>query len=250
MVIISNPLEQFEIFPVFQISNFVLLTNSSFFLLFSLFICTLLFQLTTVNGGAMVFNRQQQIAESFVSLVNGMINDTVGAKHGKDYIAFVFTIFSLILMCNLVGLIPYSFTVTSHLSITLTLAMIVQVGKLLVGFRLHGVKLFGMLLPGGTPFAMVPFLVVLELVAFCVTLVSLSVRLFANMMAGHILLNVFAGFAFSMLSIGGLFQVLHFLPLLVLFILVGLELGVGIVQAYVFSLLTCIYIADVIEGGH
>ena len=93
MVIISNPLEQFEIFPVFQISNFVLLTNSSFFLLFSLFICTLLFQLTTVNGGAMVFNRQQQIAESFVSLVNGMINDTVGAKHGKDYIAFVFTIF-------------------------------------------------------------------------------------------------------------------------------------------------------------
>ena len=250
MMIISNPLEQFEIFPVFQLGNIAFITNSSLFLLIALFVSIFLFQLTTMNGGSIIFNRQQQVAEGFVNAVNGMVSDTIGQKNGSNYTAFIFTIFSLVLMCNLIGLIPYSFTVTSHIAVTITLATIVQVGKLLIGFRLHGISLFGMLLPGGTPLAMVPFLVVLELIAFCVTLVSLSVRLFANMMAGHILLNVFAGFAFSMLSIGGIFQVLHFLPLVVLFILVGLELGVGIVQAYVFSLLTCIYITDVIEGGH
>ena len=118
---------------------------------------------------------------------------------------------------------------------------------MLIGFRLHGISLFGMLLPGGTPLAMVPFLVVLELIAFCVTLVSLSVRLFANMMSGHILLKVLLGFAWTMMLAGGVVFVLHLVPLFVVFVLLFLETAVAIIQAYVFATLACIYLNEALN---
>lgn len=154
------------------------------------------------------------------------------------------------LFCNLFGLVPYSFTATSHLAVTVTLGLAVWVGKLLIGIRAHGVKLVGMFLPQGLPVGMIPGIVAIEILSFFMVLISLPVRLFANMMSGHILLKVLAGFAWMMMTSGGLLYIAHFLPLLVVFLLMFLETGVAVVQAYVFTLLTCMYISDVIKGGH
>lgn len=147
-------------------------------------------------------------------------------------------------------MVPYSFTATSHLAVTVTLGLTVWVGKLIVGIRAHGVKLVGMFLPQGLPVALIVPLVGLEILSFFMVLISLPVRLFANMMAGHILLKVIASFAWIMMSAGGLLFVAHFAPLLVLFMLMFLETGVAVVQAYVFTLLTCMYISDAMAGGH
>jgi ATP synthase subunit 6 len=202
------------------------------------------------SGGYIVPNSYQQIAEGFVLFVKGIISETIGSKNGMVYFPFIFSIFMFILFCNVLGLIPYSFTVTSHIVVTLFFAIAIWVGKLIIGVRIHGLKILGLFLPAGSPLVLYPFLVILEIITFIMTVVSLSVRLFANMMAGHILLKVFAGFAWTMMCSGGVFYFLHFVPLLILFCLMGLELGVALVQAYVFTLLTSMYLADMIEGGH
>ena len=251
--VIFSPLEQFEIFPLLYIQfSFVDIsfTNSTLLLFISIFIVVFVFQLLVVwGGGFLVPNCWQVVFESFYVAVMGMVNESIGSK-GAQYFPFVFTLFSFLLSCNLMGLVPYSFTVTSHLIVTLTVSTIIWVGKLLVGLRYHGIQLLGMFLPSGAPFAIVPFLVFIELIGFFITVISLSVRLFANIMAGHILLKVLAGFAWVMLVSGGFLFVAHFVPLGVLFLLLGLETGVAFVQAYVFTLLTCLYISDMISGGH
>lgn len=247
---IFSPLEQFEIVPLFGIGTFSL-TNSSLFMILAVFFLVTFFYLSFLpsQNGMLVPNAWQQVAEGLFSFVEGMVNETLSGK-GSVFIPFVFTIFTFILSCNMLGLIPYSFTVTSHIAVTLALTVIIWVGKLIIGIRIHGIKLLGIFLPGGTPFALVPFLIVLEMLTFVITIISLSVRLFANLMAGHILLKVFAGFAWTIMIAGGALWVLHFVPLIILFCLVGLETGVALVQAYVFSLLTCMYFNDMIEGGH
>jgi ATP synthase subunit 6 len=250
---IFSPLEQFEIISLFPIrlSAFDLsFTNSSFIILLGVFILVTTFQLVTVDGnGSLVPNRYQTIIENLYEAVLGIVKDSIGEK-ASTYFPFIFALFSFILVVNLLGIVPYSFTVTSHLIVTITLALAIYIGKLILGFRLHGIKLFGILLPGGAPIAMAPFLVLIEFISFNITVVSLSVRLFANIIAGHILLKVLAGFAWTIAMAGGALLVLHRVPIVVLFILLGLELGVAIVQAYVFALLTCIYISDILAGGH
>jgi len=149
-------------------------------------------------------------------MVTTLIRQSIGAKHGNDYVPFIFSLFSFLLVCNLFGLVPYSFTATSHLAVTVTLGCMVWFGKLVIGIRAHGFKLAGMLLPPGLPVPMIPFLVGIELVSMVMQLISLPVRLFANMMAGHILLKVIAGFAWSMMCVGSIAFVAHFVPLLVL----------------------------------
>jgi ATP synthase subunit 6 len=245
-----SPLEQFEIIPLLGFGT-LSITNSSLFMILAVFFLVVFFYLAFLpaHNGMIVPNAWQQVAESIYSFVSGMVNETLSDR-GAAFLPFVFTLFTFILSCNLLGLIPYSFTVTSHIVVTFALTMAIWVGKLIIGIRIHGIKLLGMFLPGGTPFILVPFLIILEIIAFTMTLISLSVRLFANLMAGHILLKVFAGFAWTMMMVGGGLWFLHFLPLLILFCLLGLETGVAMVQAYVFSLLTCMYFNDMIEGGH
>jgi len=201
------------------------------------------------GNGSLVPNRWQRVREGRHNMVLSMIGQTVGVR-GQGYFPFIFTRFTFVLGMNLLGLIPYSYTVTSHLVVTRTRARAVWVGKRRVGFQRHGRKLFGRFLPAGTPFAMIPFMVRLERLGFTITVISLSVRLFANMMAGHILLKVIAGFAWTMMATGGRRYVAHFVPMIVLFRLLLLETGVAFVQAYVFALLTCIYLTDVVHGGH
>jgi F-type H+-transporting ATPase subunit a len=172
-----------------------------------------------------------------------MIGQTTG-QAGSALFPVMFSIFTFVLGCNRMGLVPYSFTVTSHLVVTMTLALAIWRGKLVMGFRLHGRTFFRMFLPTGTPFGMIPLMVPLEVLGFTITFISLSVRLFANMMAGHILLKVIGGFAWGMMVAGGVMWVAHFIPRGVLFLLLGLE------TAYVFTLRALIYVGDSIHGGH
>jgi ATP synthase subunit 6 len=252
-IFLSSPLEQFEIVSLvsFNFGKFDLsITNSTFFIILGIFFFIVLTQFVSVLGnGFLAPTRWQFVIESLYLGVLGITKETIGNK-GDSFFRFDFSLFVFILIINLVGLVPYSFTVTSHLIVTLAIASLVWFGKLVYGFRLHGLKLFSCLLPAGAPFALAPLLVVIELISFCITIISLSVRLFANMMAGHILLKVLAGFAWTMMAAGGLLYLAHFSAIAILFLLLGLETGVAIVQAYVFTMLTCLYLGDMVNGGH
>lgn len=233
-----SPLEQFAIIPlVLSISNRTLCTMA---IVLSLIV---LFYLVGYQGnGRLVPNRWQTGIELYYSSTESMITTS------KAFFPLVYRLFTFLLAANLIGLIPYRFTITAHAIVTLTLALGVWIGKLVVGFRLHGIKLLGMFLPAGIPFAIVPFLVAIELLGFLIVAIRLPVRLFANMIAGHILLKVLGGFAWTIV-LSKLYLV-HFLPLRVLFVLIGLETGVALIQAYVFTILTRLYLADMVEGGH
>jgi ATP synthase subunit 6 len=248
-----SPLEQFEIVSIIPRrmgSRDFSLTNASRMMILTASRRIGGSQLVLANGnGSLVPNRWQTRREGIQNRVLSMIGQTIG-QSGQGFFPFVYTLFTFVLGMNLLGLIPYSYTVTSHLVVTMTRARAVWIGKRRVGFRRHGWKLFGRFLPAGTPFRMVPMRVPLERLGFTITFISLSVRLFANMMAGHILLKVIAGFAWTMMTAGGRLYGAHFLPIGVLFRLLRLETGVAFVQAYVFALLTCIYMTDVIHGGH
>jgi len=230
-----SPLEQFEIIPLIPLrfGSFDLsFTNSSFLMFLSVFGFSLLVITTAGPGnGLLVPSRWQSVVEGIYTTVLDLINNTLGAKNGNSYVIFVFTLFSFLLVCNLFGLVPYSFTATSHLAVTVTLGLVVWVGKLIIGIRAHGIKLAGIFLPQGLPLVIVPALVAIEILSFFIVLISLPVRLFANMMSGHILLKVLAGFAWSIMASGGLLFIAHFAPLTVLFGLIFLETGVAMVQA-------------------
>jgi F-type H+-transporting ATPase subunit a len=147
----------------------------------------------------------------------------------------------------MIGMIPYTFTVTSHLIITFGLGLATFIGITIVALREHKLHFFAFFLPGGAPLAMAPFLVIIEFISYMFRGISLSIRLFANMMAGHTLLKILAGFSWTMLSLGGIFYVLQLFPLLVVFALTGLELGIAFLQAYVWTVLVCIYLNDAIH---
>jgi len=248
-----SPLEQFEILTLIplQLGAFDLsFTNASLLMVLSLGALIVLNQLIAVEGnGLLVPSRWQTILESIYSLVSQMLSETVGSKSG-EFVPFIFTLFSFILTCNLMGLVPYSYTITSQLILTISLGWAIWLGKLLIGFRFHGLRLFGMFLPSGIPFALAPFFILLEVLGFIIPVISLSVRLFANLMSGHILLKILFGFSWTMMLSSTLLFIAHFIPLSILFILFGLETGVAIIQAYVFTILSCIYISDMVHGGH
>lgn len=248
-----SPLEQFEIIPLIplRIGTFdISFTNATLMMIVSVALVIVLVQLVSVDGnGSLVPTRWQTILEEVYLLLVGMIYENLGRK-GGEFFGIIFALFTFILVANLAGIVPYSFTVTSHIIITFTLSIMVWVGKLVVGLRYHGLKLFGMFIPAGLPFAMVPFFVILETIGFVIPVISLAVRLFANMMAGHILLKILFGFSWMMMMAGGMGFIAHFVPLSVLFLLMGLETAVAVIQAYVFTLLTVLYLSDMVHGGH
>ena len=172
-----------------------------------------------------------------------MINDTAGNK-AKPFFPFIFCLFMFVLFCNMVGMLPYSFTVTSHIIITFVLATIIFVGVTILGFIKHGIKYLKIFVPSGVPIVLLPIIVLIEIISYLSRPVSLSVRLFANMMAGHTMLKVFGGFVISLGFLGG------WLPLSFSVALTGLEILVAFLQAYVFAILTCIYLNDALNLHH
>jgi ATP synthase subunit 6 len=241
-----TPLEQFRIIPLISLFNDRLsFTNSSLILLIALSIFTGIFYLIGKNA-TIVPSAWQSVAESFYDFIQTMIQDTIGEK-GKRYFPIIFYLFLFIFACNIIGMIPYSFTVTSHIIVTFGLALSIFIGINIIGLSLHKLHFFSLFLPAGAPKALAPFLIVVEVISYIFRVFSLSIRLFANMLSGHCLLKILAGFGWTMLSMGGIFTILHLLPLSIVFALTGLELAIAFLQAYVFTILTCIYLNDAIN---
>lgn len=237
----ASPLEQFRIEPIVPITvgDFnASFTNSSLWMVIAVGLVTL-FLTYSVRGRHLVPSRLQSIAELIYEFVGNMIRSNVGPG-GRPYFPFIFSLFVFILLGNMLGLIPYSFTYTSHIIVTFAMALVVFVGTTLIGFAKHGLKFFGFFLPHGTPIFIAPLLVPIEILSYFTRPVSLSLRLFANMTAGHTLLKVFGGFVFAM-------GVLGVVPLVATIALTGLEVLVAFLQAYVFAVLSCIYLNDALH---
>ena len=247
-----SPLEQFQIIPIFSVHLGNLdfsITNYTFITIFILFIfVTYLFILTNRKNTSLFLipNRWQSIIETLYKVMISMVSDNVGPK-GEKYFPFIFVLFLFVVLTNLIGLVPYSLTLTGHLIVTFSLAMIVFISVNIAGARIHGLKMFSLFLPAGTTFPLSLLLVPIEFVSYMFKPISLSVRLFANLMAGHTLLKVIAGFGWGLMGCSGVLFLAHYIPLAVLFPLFGLELAVALIQAYVFSILSCIYLNDALN---
>ena len=239
-------MHQFEVYrigPEIKIAGIdISFTNASLFMLFSaLAICALLYLGTREKK--LVPDKLQLISEMFYNFIAKMINDTAGSK-AKPYFPFIFCLFMFVLFCNMLGMLPYSFTVTSHIIVTLLMAIFVFIAVTVIGFLKHGVGYLKLFVPNGVPIILLPLITVIEIISYLSRPVSLSVRLFANMMAGHTMLKVFGGFVVSLGALGG------WLPLGFSVALTGLEILVAFLQAYVFAILTCIYLNDALNLHH
>ena len=217
-------------------------TNASLFMIISTF-AILIFLFLGTKERKIVPDKVQLIAEMFYSFVAKMISDTAGSK-AKPYFPFIFSLFMFVLFCNMIGMLPYSFTVTSHIIVTLILALFIFVAVTIIGFAKHGLKYLSIFVPSGVPAVLLPLVTIIEIISYLSRPVSLSVRLFANMMAGHTMLKVFGGFVISLGILGG------WLPLSFSVALTGLEILVAFLQAYVFAILTCIYLNDALNLHH
>ena len=240
-----NPLEQFTIHRIVPLhigGVDVSITNSTVFMVLAIALITLFLTLS-MRRGALVPSRWQSMAELSYEFVGNMIRENVG-KEVRVYFPFIFSLFMFVLFCNLLGMIPFGFTATSHIIVTFALAAVVFIGVTVIGFARHGFGYLKLFVPSGVPIALLPLLVVIELLSYLIRPVSLSVRLFANMLAGHTMLAVFGGFVVALGILGG------WAPLAFVVALTGLEVGIAILQAYVFAILTCIYLNDAVHMHH
>jgi F-type H+-transporting ATPase subunit a len=236
-----SPLEQFRIKPLVDLQIGGLdasFTNSSLMMVIAV---TLIgaFLALSVNRGALVPGRLQSISELIYEFVSKLIDETVGHQ-GRRYFPIIFTLFIFILIGNMLGMLPYSFTFTSHIAVTFAMAMVVFIAVTILGFARHGLHFFSFFVPPGAPIFMWPLLIPIEIISYLSRPVSLSVRLFANMLAGHTLLKVFAGFVVALGAAG-------VVPLAFIVALTGLEILIAFLQAYVFAILTCLYINDALH---
>ena len=247
----NDPIHQFQIAKIVPIEIGGLdfsFTNSSLFMVASAVVAAGFLYLTT-SGRGLVPSRLQSVSEMSYEFVANMLRDAAGS-HGMKFFPLVFSLIMFILVANLLGMFPYFFTVTSHIIVTFVLALLVIGTVLVYGLVKHGVGFFKLFVPSGVPVALVPIVVPIEIISFLSRPISLSVRLFANMLAGHITLKVFAGFVTSMSAMGALGIGGAILPLLMTVALTGLEFLVAFLQAYVFAVLTCMYLNDAIHPGH
>ena len=242
----TNPMHQFNVYkigPEIKINGIDLsFTNASLFMLISA-ISISIFLLLGTKDKKIIPGKFQLLSEILYNFISKMISDTAGKK-AKPYFPFIFSLFIFVLFCNMVGMLPYSFTVTSHIIVTLAFAMFIFIGVTILGFVIHGFKYLKIFVPSGVPAVLLPIIMIIEIISYLSRPVSLSVRLFANMMAGHTMLKVFGGFVISLGLVAG------WLPLTFSVALTGLEILVAFLQAYVFAILTCIYLNDALNLHH
>jgi len=238
-----SPLEQFEIILLLPFAN-IAFTNSSFGI-FLIFVTIILFFYHINLKSYYILTRWQLLAHKVYDFVKGLIVENIGAKYSSLFV-LVFFLFLFLLVANLFGMVPYSFTITSHLILTLSLSFAFFFGINVIGIRKHGFEFFGLFLPSGAPLVIAPFLIVIEIISYIARVFSLAIRLFANMMSGHTLLNILAGFGWTMLSLGGLMSITFLIPTGIVLAVTGLELAIAALQAYVFTVLVCIYLHDAI----
>ncbi len=246
-----NPIEQFSLSPVLTIfvgGHDVSITNSTVYMILAVVLSCGLMAIGA-QGGAGVPTRMQAMAEMAYEFVAGMVRSAAG-EHGMRFFPLVFCLFMFILLCNLIALVPYSFSVTSHIIITGVMALIVFFTVVVIGIREHGLHFFKLFVPSGVPIYILPLVVAIEVISFLSRPLSHSVRLFANMLAGHITLNVFGGFVVMLLGAGTILKFVAVLPFAMTIGLYALELLVAFLQAYVFVMLTCMYLNDALHPGH
>jgi F-type H+-transporting ATPase subunit a len=238
---LANPVEQFKIEPLvpLHIGGYdVSFTNSSLWMVVAVILSTGFLTLS-VSGRALIPGRWQSMAELLYEFVANMIRDNVGTE-GRKYFPFVFSLFMFVLFGNLLGMIPYTFTYTSHIIVTFGLAIVIFLGVTVIGFARHGTHYLRMFFPHGAPLVTALILVPIELISYLSRPFSLAIRLFANMTVGHIILKVMAGFVIAL----GVFGIV---PMAFLGGITILEFGIALLQAYVFTILTCIYLHDAIH---
>ncbi len=246
----ANPIKQFEIKPLIEIPVGGLdlsFTNSSLWMAIAVVVSTGLLTLA-MRKKALVPSRGQIFAEMMYEFIAGMIRENIGPK-GRQYFPLIFTLFMVVLLGNMLGMIPYSFTYTSHLSVTMALAFMIFFTVIIIGLFKHGTHFFSLFVPPGVPMWLMPLVLPIEIVSFLVRPITLSVRLFANMIAGHIMLKVFAGFSAGMIGLG-IWGVSALGPMLFNVLLIGFEILIAFLQAYVFAILSCIYLKDTVEIDH
>ncbi len=238
----ASPLAQFEIktlIPINVAGYDISFTNSALYMVITV-VAIMFFMIAGMRKQALVPGRWQLSVEMCYEFVANMLNDTAG-RDARKYFPFIFTLFMFILFANLIGMVPYfGFTFTSHIAVTFAMAAFVFIGVTIIGLAKHGFKFFKLFVPEGAPMALMPLLVLIELVSYLSRPISLSVRLFANMVAGHTMLKVFGGFVVAL-------GVLGVVPFAFIVALTGLELLVAALQAYVFAILTCMYLNDALH---
>lgn len=236
-----DPLHQFliqKIVPLEVAGIDISFTNSSLFMVLTI-VSVMLFQVVGTRQKALIPGRFQSMVEMSYEFIAGMLKDTVGVE-GIKYFPFIFSLFMFILVANLFGMIPYSFTVTSHIIVTFALALMVFIAVTIIGFARHGTHFFRMFFPEGAPLAVAPILIPIEIISYFMRPITLSVRLFANMLAGHVILKVFAGFTIALGFMG-------IAPLAVNIAVTGFEFFVACIQAYIFTILSCLYLHDAVH---
>lgn len=247
----ADPLHQFIVTPIIplHIAGVDLsFTNSSLWMVIAAVVSTV-FLTAAMRRQALIPGRAQVLAEGLYEFVANMIRENIGPA-GRQYFPLIFTLFMTVLMGNLLGLVPFSFTYTSHLIVTGALAMLIFLLVMILGLIRHGTHFFSLFLPPGVPVWLFPLVIPLEIVSFLIRPITLSVRLFANMMAGHLMLKVFAGFSVAMAGMGALGFLGAMGPMLFNAVLTGFELMIALIHAYVFSVLSCLYLKDTIELAH
>lgn len=246
-----SPLDQFKIAPFADIEIAgidVSFTNSALWMVLSVLALSV-FLIGGTRRAQLVPGRWQVMVEMAYDLVAGMVRDNVG-RDGKPFFPFLLTLFLFVLGANVAGMVPYSFTTTSHITVTFAMALFVFVGVTIVGLAKNGLGFLKLFAPSGVPAFLLVILVPIEIISYFVRPVSLSVRLFANMLAGHILVKVFAGFIVTLGAAGGVLSVLSVMPFLMNVMMTGLELLVAFLQAYVFAVLSCLYLSDALHPSH
>lgn len=246
---VIDPIHQFEVTPIAKFSLFGLdlsFTNASLYMVIVMAVIALIMVVGS-SARAVVPGRLQALSEIFYEFIEDTVQSTMG-KSGRKFLPLVFSLFMFVLVSNFVGLIPGTFTVTSHIIVTFALAAVVILTVIIYGIIKHGTHFFGLFVPSGVPKPLLLLIIPIEVISFISRPISLSMRLFANILAGHIALKVFAGFI-VMLSAAGMVYV-GVLPMIMIVAMTALEFLVAGLQAFVFSVLTCIYLNDALHPGH
>jgi F-type H+-transporting ATPase subunit a len=246
-ILSSSPLSQFEITDIFNINilNYInlSLTNIGLYLTIAGTI-VLTISILATNNQKLIANNWSIGKETLYTTIHSIVINQIDSKKGQLYFPFIYTLFIFILVNNLIGMIPYSFASTSHFVLTFWLSFTIVLGATILGFQKHGLKFFSLLVPAGCPLALLPLLVLIEFISYLSRNVSLGLRLGANIMSGHMLLNILAGFTYNIMTSGIIFFFLGLIPLAFIIAFSGLEIGIAFIQAQVFVVLTSSYIKD------
>lgn len=249
---IISPLDQFEIRNLLSLEAPILgnisfsLTNIALYITIAGYII-LITNLLATNGNKVVSNKWSISQESIYATVHSIVVNQINGKNGQVYFPLMYTLFLFILINNLIGMVPYSFASTSHFVLTFSLSFTVVLGATLLGLNKHGLEFFSLFVPAGCPLALLPLLVLIEFISYLARNVSLGLRLAANILSGHMLLNILSGFTYNIMTSGILFFFLGMFPLIFIIAFSGLELGIAFIQAQVFVVLSCSYIKDALE---